>query len=371
MDIIIKKPDYLNYVDHKALAEFEYFFTKVNERTEYQFGLREEYIPPEDDPALGPNVEYFGFNILQDDRMRYIIENIVSLPDSQLSPTNKIGNTIISHFYGGRGVHTLISGYSNPKKAHVDFERVAAGDVDYLNDLNLVVNHNKKKGKKFWGTTELHTSLQTAARNFCRKKYDDDSRPAQTLDIVEWISSWTVDGTIDRMLNVQSLREMFHLLSEKPGIGNYYAYHCSTSNSVNPALAYQHDEAFCSPGPGAVDTLNHLFPKLKEKGKMPYGELVIWIRENQDKLFDEIKIHEFFHNYDVDGQDVFEHDQDEFKVYGTEVLCCQAGVYRWLKANPDLVSKRIVARNEDDSYCDGSLLDTLKAKAKKPALVFI
>ena len=99
--------DFGKYLDQKVMEDYNYFLIKVNERTELQFGLRDSY---NDDghEALGESVEYFGFNILQDDRMRYIIENIVSLPDSKLSQYNKIGNTIISHFYGARGILKLL-----------------------------------------------------------------------------------------------------------------------------------------------------------------------------------------------------------------------------------------------------------------------
>jgi hypothetical protein len=355
-----------NFIDWNAKAEFERFVIKVDERTEYQYGLRDHYEAPKDDPALGPNVEYFSRLITADDRMRYIMENIVGLPDTVVSPRNKICNTIISHFYGARGIHTLVTGEANPKLAHFDFERVAAGDLGYVQDTKRVVKAYHALGKKFYGTTELHTSLQTAARNFCREKYDNPTKPAELTDILEWISGWVADGTIDRILNdTTSLRGMFTLLKTKPGVGEYYAYHCATSNSVNPALPFHNDERFCAPGPGARATLDYIFSKLKEKrnGKMPYGELIIWVRENQKELFGDLKVHPFFHNFLYDGgKKIFDHEQDEFKTYGTEVCHCQFGVYRHLKANPHLISKRIVVREEDDSTCDGALLDKLGLK---------
>lgn len=342
----ISRAQYGNYIDLKAIADFEFFLNKVSERTDKQFGLRETYVC--DDPALAPDVEFFGFNILQDDRMRYIIENIVSLPDNELSQANKIGNTIISHFYGVRGIHTIVTGIKDPKKAHVDFERLTK-DQDYLNYIKEQVSISKRNGKKFYGTTELHTSLQTAARNFCRKKYADDSRPASLMDILEWVADWTIDGTVDRILKVKSLKEMYHLLCEKPGVGAYYGYHCSTSNSVNPALSYQHDENFCSPGPGARESLDLIFKPLKDAGaKLDYGDLTIWIRENQKSLFSNIHIHPFFHNIQVNGQNIFKDQQNELKVYGTEVGLCQFGVYCYLKKNPHLISKRKVARDDED-----------------------
>lgn len=361
---IIVRSEYGNFVDYDAIGKFEFFLNKVSERTDKAFGLRDTYEC--DDEALGADVEYFGFNILQDDRMRYIIENIVTLPDSQLSQANKIGNTIISHFYGARGIHTVVTGIKDPKKAHVDFELLAK-DTDYLEFIKDEVAKSKKAGKKFYGTTELHTSLQTAARNFCRVKYGDPNRAASLTDILEWIASWTADGTTDRILNVKSLEEMFKLLREKPGIGEYYGYHCATSNSVNPALKYQHDEWFCAPGPGARESLDRIFAPLKASGrtsKMPYGDLTIWIRENQEKLFQNIHIHDFFHNHAVNDQIIFEDQQDELKVYGTEVGLCQFGVYCYLKENPHLISKRKVARLEDDSVCDGALLEAKAAEAE-------
>jgi len=343
---ILDRSQYGSYLDPKVLESFEFFLNKVSERTDKAFGLRSTYEC--DDPALGADVEYFGFNILQDDRMRYIIENIVSLPDHELSQANKIGNTIISHFYGARGIHTVMTGIKDPKKAHVDFVRLNT-DIPYLQSIKAEVSRSKHEGKKFYGTTELHTSLQTAARNFCRKKYNEDDRPASLMDILEWIADWTIDGTVNRILKVTSLEEMYNLLCEKPGVGDYYGYHCSTSNSVNPALAYQHDENFCSPGPGARDSLDRIFKPMKDAGfKLDYGDLTIWIRENQKTLFKSININPFFHNYLVNGKKLFQDEQNELKVYGTEVGLCQFGVYCYLKENPHLISKRKVARSEDD-----------------------
>ena len=350
---------YENYIDFAAIKDFEHFLIKVNEKVEYNFGLREKYVQPENDPALGPDVEYFGFSILQDDRMRYIIENIVSLPDDALNMPNKIGNTIISHFYGARGIHTVVTGIKDPKKAHVDFQRISDGDEDYLNEIKRQVAASKAKKMKFYGTTELHTSLQTAARNYCRVKYNDPARPASLTDIIEWISSWIHSGFIQNIItNATSLEKMFNLLRTQAGIGEYYGYHCATSNSVNPKLSFDHDENFCSPGPGAKDTLDKLFPTYT--GKRPYGKMVIWMRDHQSILFPNLKIHEFFHNFKLeDGSLVFKDSQATLKVYGLEVACCQYGVYRHLKSNPHLINKRKVARLEDDSVCDGATIDTL------------
>lgn len=352
--------NYTTFLDYKVMEDYNYFLKKVNERTEHQFGLRSSY-DPEGHSALGNDVEYFGFNILQDDRMRYIIENIVTLPDSQLSQHNKIGNTIISHFYGARGIHTLVTGENDPKKAHFDFER-AISDQSYIDRTKKITEFYKLHKKKFYGTTELHTSIQTAARNFCRQKYNDQSRPASLTDILEWIASWSKDGTMDRIINgTNSLKTMFDILISKPGIGEYYGYHCATSNSVNPVLNFNHNDEFNAPGPGAKESLNLLFPELK-KGKDTYGKLVVWLRDNQDRLFTGLNIHEYFHNYELkDGSKVFNEDQNKMMTYGTEVSLCQYSVYCYLRSNPHLISRRQVVREEID-ICHGALMEYIDGK---------
>lgn len=356
--------DFGKYLDHKVMEDYNYFLIKVNERTELQFGLRDSY---NDDghEALGESVEYFGFNILQDDRMRYIIENIVSLPDSKLSQYNKIGNTIISHFYGARGIHTLVTGENEPKLAHFDFVR-AVEDQDYIERTKKITEFYRLHKKRFYGTTELHTSIQTAARNFCRQKYNDPTRPASLTDILEWIASWTTDGTMDAIINnTNSLKDMFDILTSKPGIGEYYGYHCATSNSVNPILNFHHDDVFNAPGPGARETLNLLFPTLK-KGKNTWGELVVWLRDNQNVLFKGLNIHEHFHNYTLsNGTKVFSFDQNKMMVYGTEVSLCQYSVYNYLRANPHLISRRQVVREEID-ICEGALMEYIDGKYQFP-----
>lgn len=338
--------NYLNYLDIEKFKDFNKFLIKVNERTEHQFNLR-DYYSDDNNPVYGKDVEYFGFNILQDDRMRYIIENIVTIDG--LSPTNKIGNTIISHFYGARGIHQIMTDEKNPKIAHVDFDRISSGDKDYIDNIKNNATKAKAAKKKFYGSTELHTSLQTAARNYCRLKYDDGNRPSSNTDIIEWIASWVKDGTMNNILdNATTLEKMYNILTSKPGIGEYYGYHCATSNSVNPSFVFNHDESFCRPGPGAKSSLDLLFPKLKGTKKIPYSDLVIWLRDNQDNLYEDLNIHDFFHNFHINGNKIFKEDQHNMKVYGTEVALCQYGVKCHLENNPHLINKRKVVRLETE-----------------------
>lgn len=343
--------DLFEYADMAAIKEFEHFLKAVENRWLFLNGYMDKYdVDVEKDPALGLEVEYFHPSITCDDRMVYIMNNIVMLPDSVISPSNKICNTIISHFYGARGIHSVVTGIRDPKQAHVDFERVLIDD-EYVIGLRTIAEAAKKKKIKFFGTTELHTSLQTSARNYCRVKYNDPKRLFHVTDIIEWVASFIQDGTVSKILNeVGSLKDMFTLLKTQPGIGNYYGYHCATSNSVNPALPFNHDESFCSPGPGATIALRAMFPRLfAEVKKFDTGELVIWFRNNQTQLMPELTFHPATWNVEVLGNKVFESEQNELKTYGTEVGMCQFSVYLRLRDNPHLISKRKIARNEDET----------------------
>jgi hypothetical protein len=324
-------------LDWNRVKEVEHFFIKVNERLLYKMGVLPSY-STDGDAALGEEVEYFHFNITGDDRMRYIGHNIV-LEDS-LSPQNKLCNSIITHLYGGRCINSLLTGKTNPKEAHLDFNKINS-DAAYVEWMYDNARYAKSHGFKFYGTTELHTSLQTAARNFCRTKYSDQDRPASNTDIAEWVAGFITSGLVDEILGAKTLEEAYTKINSVYGIGAYYGYHLGVDSSLTPGTKFHHDEKFCVPGPGACHTLNLMFPKLKEKiKKMPYGELIIWIEQNQQKLYPQVYFHPALYNIENNGKKMFSFDQNKFMVYATEVGHCQYGIYDRLKNNPHLIERR-------------------------------
>ena len=332
-------------LDWKVVKEVERFFIKVNERLLFKMGARPSY-DTEGDDALGLDVEYFHFNITGDDRMRYIGNNIVL--DRKLSRRNKLCNSIITHLYGGRCISSLLSGKTNPKEAHIDFERVNT-DPAYVQWMYENAAYAKLHGFKFYGTTELHTSLQTAARNFCRTKYSDPTRAASNTDIVEWVAGFISSGLVDDILNANTLSEAFTKINTVHGIGSYYGYHLCVDSSLTPGTKFNHDEQFCVPGPGACHTLDLLFPTLKQTvKKMPYGDLIPWIEANQTKLYPNVPFAPELYNIENDvGDKMFSFDQNKFMVYGLEVGHCQFGIYDRLSKNPHLIEKRKCASDPD------------------------
>lgn len=336
-------------LDEEVMNDVGHFFRKVNDRSLYNLGINDSY-DDGGDAALGLTVEYFHPAITLDDRMRYIAENIVY--NKNLSPQSIVCNTILSHFYGARGIHQVITRDKDPKTALVDFDRYLK-DEKYKNELSRNLKDATGFGIPIYGTTELRTSIFGAANAFVANKYNraKDKHPA---NILRWIADFIDRGIVDQMLAANSLEELYKVLIQLEGIGAYYGYHCSTSNSVNPLINVNHDERFCVPGPGARYTLGILFDQ--SSTNLDFGEQVVWFRENYKDYIGDIVMHDTTHNIIVDGKKVFADEQDELKTYGSEVGLCQYGVYKRLKENPKLINRRKVSRLDEDiakKYFDG------------------
>lgn len=334
----------------EIVKDVGYFFNKVNERSEVVYGYRDKYNDG-GDVALAEHVEYFHPHILYDDRMRYIMQNIVH---ADTSIDNIICNTIISHFYGGRGIHQILTREENPKKAIIDFERLSK-DREYENQIRENLDDALSIGLKVYGTTELRTSLYGASNDWVASTRNLPKN-ADKINILLWVSSFIENGTTQKIANANSLKELYKAITQLPGVGSYYGYHCSTSNSVNPKINVNHDERFCVPGPGARFTLDLMFG---DDCKVEHGDRVIWFRENYKDLIGEVYINPNEHNMVIEGQKIFKEDQNELKTYGCEVGLCQYGVYHRLKNNHNLINKRKVSRI-DESIMDGFYNNSIK-----------
>jgi len=335
---------YFSLCDVEKFRDFKYFTEEVNKRAEWQKGLRESYSHKE--YALNPNTEYFHPIITYDDRMLYIMENIVSLPNTKLSLYNKIGNTIISHFYGARGIHQIATRTNDVESAHVDFEHYFESNERERVRKNLELA--QKAGLSIYGSTELRTSLFGAANKRQYKLFGDKADLKHPGNIMDWVADLGRNGLFEEMIKSQSIATTFDILTANEGIGNYYGFHCSTSNSVNPELAWHNDENFVKPGPGAQYTLGLLFPKATSK-QIASGDLIIWFRHNQKFFgFGDIIIHESAHNVvDHNGNKILHSDQIEMMTYGSEVGMCQYGIFCKIRNDKKAIDRRKVTRLSD------------------------
>lgn len=330
-------------IAQKMLEELRFFFHQMEDKVLFKMGIKESY----NDfgiPALYKSTEYFPLFITLDDRTRYIAENIVL---SDVGKHNIICNTIVSHFYGARGIHKIATKENDPRKALIDFEKLHI-DPNYKNWINTNLEEARNFGIPIYGRTELRTSLFDAANTFVAKK-DGKKRNQDPVNIIQWVASFIENGITEVISNASSLKELYKHITKVPGIGQYYGYHCAISNSINPNINVNHDEAFCVPGPGAIKVLKQLFPTISPR-EFSYGNRVVWLRDNQKELFGEFELPESRHNFIVDGQKIFKDEQTNLKVYGLEVGICQFGVYQRLRDNPKLVSNRKIARLDDSVF---------------------
>ena len=327
-------------VDKAVIEDYSNFLKAVNERSEFKAGLRSEYIAPND--ALAESVEYFHYNICYDDRMKYICDNFVL--NENISSNNRILNIIISHFYGARGIHSVLTNISDPKLAIVNFDKLAEEQLSGILDYTIMMRENavlaKSLNKPFWGTTELHTSIMAEGNKFVKKMYGIQGTQ---FNVCEWLASWINNSLIERIRNVHSFRELYDVFIEQRNVGEYYAYHAAASGSNNKELKAYHDEPFCSPGPGARMTAALMFPTVSKK-EVSFADRVIWIRNNQFELMDVPEIHPTKWNY----FDIYPEPQNKLTVYGNEVGMCQYSVYCRLRDNPHLIKYRKVARVETE-----------------------
>ena len=138
--------------------------------------------------------------------MRYI-GTVIAQQD--MSKFNILGNGIISHFYGARGVHMALTNSTDPNDCFVDFDKLADNDPHYLVELRSNIEIAKTKKRPIWGTTELHTSIQAASRNYCREKYNNPDRPFHPVDVVDWVASFKYNGTYKKLSEAQDMQQAY------------------------------------------------------------------------------------------------------------------------------------------------------------------
>ncbi len=319
-------------IKHDRLAELQDFLLEMNKR-----GLAEfhsvEYAPPTE--HLSQKVMYFHALALAPSDRRMLAHDIIGVPDSQLSPQDKALNSSCSYWFGPTAVLTYLTGITDFSKAHVDFSR-AHTDKDYVEHLRENIAFARAAGHSMWTSTELHTSLQTEARNYCRLKYNDTQRKAGALDLIEWMGGLKASGWIDKVLEAPTLEEAYNRYIEPRGVGPYFGGNAVMMIANIKGLKYHHRELFCAPGGGAINTVDYLF----EGSKVNPLKAIRWLVENQERLLPDLKVPAEFQNMEVSYGPLWDTPQTHFTANSFEVGMCQFSVYRKFLELPELMKKR-------------------------------
>ena len=332
--------DILKHINHDRVKELNDYLNEMKNRGLCQF-YNKPYIPP--DPALDEKIMYFPGLILAPGSRRNLITSFYGENPEIIDYVDKALNHVIICMYGLDENLLFITGKTNPKEAWIDFTRVH-NDPEYVNQLKENILFARSIGHKIWSITEIHTSVQVAARNYCRIKYNDINRKSSDIDIVEWLAYLKHNGTIENILNQKTLQDAYNTMTNIPGIGPYYGYTSVAMFATLQCTDYEHDEMFCAPGKGAQKTIEYLFEDYKAKGnKINHSKLICEITEIQDKLFDlEVPIE--FQNIDTQHYGKFlKHDQTQYTCNAFEVGMCQFSVYRKFKEDINASKKRLVS----------------------------
>jgi hypothetical protein len=325
------------YLNKARLEEFKHFLRAMNAR-----GLADWYGKPyeTDEPQLSSGVMYFSPVLLAPCDRREIAKNIVGIPNEVLSVENKVLNCTLSYLYGPSLTYTFVSGKAKPEEAHIHFDRLYE-DPEYVQEVKDNIAYARSQGHTMWTTYELHTSVQTASRNYYRTRYNDPTHKACDSDLLEWLASFLHDGTVDRILSAPTLQAGYDALTSVRGIGPYFGGNSILMIANMRETAYTHEEPFCAPGGGSIRTLNYLFEDFfKAGGRMRPEQMIAWFWEHQDVLLDGVVIPQEFHNMEVSYGKLLAKDQTNYTCNSLEVGMCQFSVYCKFKQEPEAMKRR-------------------------------
>lgn len=294
----------------------------------------------------GRAVPYFHPNRSFHDEVIWLNNNLFYRKDVTFE--DKLVNAAIVKFYGPS--NTLKIATTGTPWQYVNFTAYREDRSYALRVLNNIEEASRKK-MQLWGTTELRTSLQTASRDYSRKNpslidielrsNEVEVRKMRPSDMVHWISSLAEQWS-NFYMTKPTMSESFNMLTQHRGIGNYYGYHFSSNLARMPgigaaalieaehleefkSLGVQHgrldeNDDYVVAGPGAMATLQRLFPKISISTKTAMS-LLVEIRDRQEQFFN------------IAGDISAERDLKEstelgrYTTFGCEIACCQFNVF--------------------------------------------
>lgn len=298
----------------------------------------------------GRSVPYFHPNRSFHDEIIWLNENVFYNPDCTFE--DRLINAAIVKFYGPSNTINLLT--QDTGYPFVKYEKLVT-DEKYVLQCMVNMENAKRRGEKIYGTTELRTSLQTESRNYARERktpYDvligaepDPTRQSRTSDMFYW---FTLLGPrfAEFYANKPTMEESFDFLTSHRGIGNYYGYHFSTNLARMPEIGtpallkpnspfgnLDEDDDFVAPGVGAMTTINWFYEHLGFSISSEVGAKVIrQIRDTQHEFFD-------FTGENLDYLKVIT-ETGRFTTFGTEISCCQFGVFLRLRDSKKMALNR-------------------------------
>ncbi len=302
----------------------------------------------------GKSVPYFHPNRSFHDEIIWLNENLFYNPQATFE--DKLINAAIVKFYGPSKTLKMIVEETGEK--FVVYDKFI-NDKSYTEKLCVNLETAVKNKSKIYGTTELRTSLQTAARNHARSvgspidklenmsAADRSKRMLRPSDILFWFT-YLGPQWVNFYKSKPTMEESFKFLNSYKGIGNYYGYHFSCNLARMPGVGnlifkgisgnIDEDDEYVVPGVGAMHAINWFYEHRGHSINDKVGKKFInAIRRHQNNFFD-LK--------SSDKSDYYMKKVSElgyFTNFGCEISCCQFGVYRKLREDKKLANRRASA----------------------------
>ncbi len=284
----------------------------------------------------------------------YWLENFVF--NQATSMRNKILNAMVVKFIGMPTL-TLLASNSTDYNKIIDFDEYKLKG-DYYRWINNNLDTNPHK-IKVWGVTQLQTSLQTAARNYCREEDNDPNEKFVTSHMIRWITHLDNLGMSQVVQNPNNkLGDVCNWFLTHRGIGPYFAYHppCNFSRCEDlPNI--DEDDDYCLVGPGAKRGLEYVFPEVKFNPHLMEA-YILGIRDYQYDFFEMDKTEKKFYMENLERGGYL-------TTFGVEITFCQFSVFLDIQHNEKAQSKRMIPLTFD-SFVD--IAEDLKEKMNPTTL---
>ncbi len=350
-----KKKDFVAFIKEMNRREYLVRFAQTHSFDDFRHKPGEEANFGHGFVADGKSVPYFHPNRSFHDEIIWLNENLYY--NKAATFEDRLVNSAIVKFYGPS--NTVKIAVRGTGADFVVYERLI-NDRAYQLQLLENLEAAAKSKEQIYGTTELRTSLQVAARNYARSiggtpidhklgttAQELAERSTRPSDILYWFT-FMGPKFVNFYKTKPDMKQSFEFLNSTRGIGNYYGYHFSCNLARMPDVGtliregnpgnIDEDDDFVVPGVGAMDTVNYFYADLEHSISPEVGRrLINAIRRNLDGFF-ELK--------DEDESKMHMKEVSElgyFTNFGCEISCCQYGVYRRLRENKKLALKRAAA----------------------------
>ena len=240
----------------------------------YNIHLKKDVLNKPQPWTKDPVLQEFRFTNIRrehDRESKWLIKNISTNPE--LSYDDKLLNSILFRLYNKHQTSELIgmpihfSEYEDwdPESYRHLFEEAIAADPH-----------------RVFFTGAFNTGgLKRALKWYLPKDTPDNSMEMRVMNFVKYLLNSTM---LDDIRVAKTQQEVFKTLSSCMGIGGFLGYQMFVDMTYIPEFPFSENE-FTVAGPGCKWGLDYLFD---DKDGMTYEECIFWVRDNLERLFNEV-----------------------------------------------------------------------------------